>query len=49
MSKKSPKRQHEGKKSKKIMANFLLKKIAKNYPLMRGGKRGIVIDLSSDY
>jgi hypothetical protein len=49
MSKKSPKRQHERKKSIKFMANFLLKKIAENYPLMRGVERGIAIDLSSDY
>jgi len=44
-SEKLPKRQHEGGKKRKnffLGANSLLKKIAKNYPLVGGGGRGVL-------
>ncbi len=49
MSKKSPKRQHEGKKSKKINGKFPFKENCQKLPFDEGGERGIAIDLSSDY
>ncbi len=48
MSKKSPKRQHEGKKKQKNYGKFPFKENCQKLPFDEGGgKRGIAIDLTT--